>query len=130
MKKINFLQSVVFPIINEYNLKNPTQFCLLINLNPSNIGSWNKGCLPSVDTIGRIIEKFPEVSPEWLITGEGEMHRTIIGKDSKQLFEYIKEQYERELSENKQLQVDCMLKDKIIEQQNQRINFLEQQISI
>lgn len=33
---------------------------------------------PSFDLIGRIVGKFPALSSEWLITGKGDMYKTLV----------------------------------------------------
>ena len=65
------------------------QFAEQIRIQPGTISNIMAGRnKPSLDVMQRILEKYPTLSPEWLIAGRGEMWRTVPGEDP-QLFDQL-----------------------------------------
>ena len=60
----------------------------LLGIQPSGIshilGGRNK---PSFDLVQKILRRFPQVNPDWLLLDQGEMYRTINSSSEESLFE-------------------------------------------
>jgi hypothetical protein len=102
---LNFFIDVISLIITDYKIKNPSQFCHLIGVNPTNIGAWRRGGTPSIEIINKILSKFPDLSTDWLITGKGEMYRKKIRSfdDASDFITFLKEELRKERAINDQL---------------------------
>ena len=48
-------------------------FAASINVSQTLIHYYTKGRTPSLEVVGKIVQKYPNISCRWLITGEGEM---------------------------------------------------------
>ncbi|OAV70687.1 hypothetical protein Barb4_01172 [Bacteroidales bacterium Barb4] len=56
------------------------KFAVTMEASKQNVNNWSRsGYSVGLSVIVKIIEKFPSVSPEWLLTGVGEMERTDNG---------------------------------------------------
>ena len=65
------------------------QFAELIRIQPGTISNIMAGRnKPSLDVMQKILDKYPTLSPEWLIAGRGDMWRTVPGEDP-QLFDTL-----------------------------------------
>lgn len=63
-------------LMKEENLTS-SRLAELLGIQPSGISHILKGRNnPSLDFIQKILRRFPQVNPDWLILGEGEMYRT------------------------------------------------------
>ena len=59
------------------------QFAAEIRVQPGTISNMMAGRNnPSYDVIKRILERYPTLNPEWLISGKGEMWRTPPGQEA------------------------------------------------
>jgi hypothetical protein len=126
---LNFYNDIASLIISEFNIKNPTQFCQMLELNPTNIGSWKRGSLPNLDIIGRILHLFPTLSPEWLITGKGEMYRSQEKKPqtNTEIIEYLKEEIIRERKISDELREEKgKMEQKILDLESQVAVFFQE----
>jgi hypothetical protein len=123
---LNFFIDVISLIIKDYKIKNPSQFCHLIGVNPTNIGAWRRGGTPSIDIINKILSKFPDLSTDWLITGEGEMYRKKIRSfdDTNDFITYLKEELRRERALNDQLRYENGRNKQLIEDLKNRLTIL------
>jgi len=65
------------------------QFAAQIHVQPGTISNMMGGRNnPSFEVIKRILQRYPQLNPEWLMFGEGEMWRTVPGEDP-QLFDHL-----------------------------------------
>lgn len=60
-------------IIVNYQGLTPRAFALKIGVSPQRFGNYLKDRDPDYATLKKIVETFIDVSPEWLLTGKGEM---------------------------------------------------------
>ncbi len=59
---------------------------------------------PSLDFIQKIIDKYPEISPDWLISGKGNMYRVESGNQiNKSLFDEVEEKKEAKKTDKNSL---------------------------
>lgn len=71
-------------LMKEENLTS-SRLAELLGIQPSGISHILKGRNnPSLDFIQKILRRFPQVNPDWLILGEGEMYRQQSETDSAQ----------------------------------------------
>lgn len=66
MNKTEQLEALITHFCNGNN----SQFAAMLGLNRSTITSWKNRCVMDIELIKEI---FPQVSGDWLLTGEGEM---------------------------------------------------------
>jgi len=79
--------------INENEKLDQRKFAKIVGLNEGSFRNLlSKGGYPSMDTILRIIAKFPKYSVEWLLTGEGSMIKCDPLNVGDDLFSRIKKQ--------------------------------------
>lgn len=100
----------------EYKKISINKFLKAVNLSGSYIRSMKNSIQP--DKLSRIIAKFPDLNPGWLMTGEGEMLRESSSsrEDSEPL----------EATNHAQILAD---KDKIIALLEDKITYLEEKIT-
>lgn len=96
-------------------IKAPSQrrFAENIGISFSKFQSYQRGSLPGIDVLNIILSNIPEISPEWLISGTGEMIKKKVkqslvetSEDVETLIEVVKNQKD-EIQELK-----AMLKEK------------------
>ncbi len=64
-------------LMSEYNM-NAKQFAAEVEIQPGTISNIMKGRNnPSLDVMQRVLKRFPQLSPEWLIMGTGSMQRNL-----------------------------------------------------
>lgn len=70
--------------IIEYIGVNQAQFAQMIDLNPSILSHIIKGRnKPSLEVVEKILKTFPQISPDWLLWGNGDIARDSDGKRGK-----------------------------------------------
>ncbi len=71
-------------LIIEYKGLNSSKFADIVDIQRSRMSHIMSGRNnPSIDVVVRIVEKFPEISTDWLINGKGEMlNEKIINQSS------------------------------------------------
>lgn len=85
-------------IIDSYNL-NSSQFAEIVGVQRSSISHILSGRnKPSLDFIMKILSKYPDIDPNWLIFGKGDMY---IQEDLPQFVDEIKDIKERNVVEEK-----------------------------
>lgn len=67
---------------------------------------------PSFEVLENIIKSFPEIDANWLITGRGNMttEKNLLPKNNDEknwLLNFLKNQIEREIKRNDELQIEC-----------------------
>ena len=62
-------------LINEYAEGNLLEFSRLIDVTFTNIAAWQDGFEPRLSPLISIVKNLKDISPEWLITGEGPKYR-------------------------------------------------------
>lgn len=67
-------------LINEFADGNRTQFALGAELGESRIRSYINGSQPTAEAIGKIAKHYG-ISCDWIVTGEGEMVKSVIPKE-------------------------------------------------
>jgi len=76
--KSNAMETRIHRLIGSENLT-PTKFADIIGVQRSAISHILSGRnKPSFDLIQKILTKFPRINAEWLITGKGEMYKTMV----------------------------------------------------
>lgn len=61
----------------------PSRFAEILGAQPSSISHLLAGRnKPSFDFLARMIQRFPRLSPDWLLLGSGPMYRPTIGMDA------------------------------------------------
>jgi len=64
----------IFDLVAYYARKNQSRFAELTGLERATLSMMkSKGSKPSTDTIQSILRALPDVSPRWLLLGEGPM---------------------------------------------------------
>ncbi|MDR0829229.1 MAG: helix-turn-helix domain-containing protein [Prevotellaceae bacterium] len=61
-------------IIRQLGLSN-NAFAEKIGISQQTLFNYTKGRIPSVDVVEKIINKYPEINTDWLVTGRGEMQK-------------------------------------------------------
>ncbi|OAV66108.1 hypothetical protein Barb4_03039 [Bacteroidales bacterium Barb4] len=92
------------------------KFAVTMEASKQNVNNWSRsGYSVGLSVIVKIIEKFPGVSPEWLLTGVGEMERTDNGLTQAQTdyIEWLENNNRLLYKENKELRAE---NDKLREQ--------------
>ncbi len=70
--------------IIEYIGVNQAQFTQMIDLNPSILSHIIKGRnKPSLEVVEKILKTFPQISPDWLLWGNGDIARDSDGERGK-----------------------------------------------
>ena len=60
-------------IMNHLKIDSLRGFSSKIGITYSKLQSYQRGSSPSIDVLNIILSKIPEISPEWLLTGNGKM---------------------------------------------------------
>ena len=60
-------------IKNHFNFKSERQFALAMDTSPQNVNNWRRLEETSLVALGKVVATFPEVNPDWLKNGVGEM---------------------------------------------------------
>ncbi len=53
-----------------------TVFAQALGVSEANIRGYAKGVVPKADVLAKIVRTYEDISPAWLLTGEGEMFKT------------------------------------------------------
>ncbi len=73
------MQKRISLLLKEENLT-AVKLAELLDVQPSSISHLISGRnKPNFDFIAKLLRRFPSIDPDWLILGEGSMHRRVIG---------------------------------------------------
>lgn len=104
---------------------NRTEFFKELGLSYANFKGIQKTTSLNSDAIVTILSKYPDVRPEWLVTGQGEMYRDegTVAREKEELYaDPIV------INENEQTLIDVL--KMVISTQEKTIRSLERQISL